>query len=75
MVFRSRCIGSEAGDHKKCRRSSERCLWHVYRCGWDQGATTVCTTSTLFFSDNVRTARVRYFIVRWPHYMRKINYV
>jgi len=49
MVFRSRCIGSEAGDHKKCRRSSERCLWHVYRCGWDQGATTVCTTSTLFF--------------------------
>jgi len=25
----------------------------------------------VIFSDNVRTARVRYFTVRWPHYMTK----
>jgi len=29
----------------------------------------------VIFPDNVRTVRVRYFAVRWPHYMTKINYM
>jgi len=27
----------------------------------------------VIFSDNVRTVRMRYFAVRWPHYVTKIN--
>jgi len=33
------------------------------------------TPCTLFFSDNIHTVCVRYFAVRWPHYMTKINCV
>ena len=48
----------------------------VARCGAATGQQ--CATEGIryvcYFSDNVRTVRVRYFAVRWPYYATKINY-
>jgi len=40
------------------------------RLGWvDAARATVRTLRTLFFSDNIRTVRVRHSVVRWPHFI------